>query len=141
MNHSDSAGLAKTTVTASRLGIRWQQLEWPALKRRNGPKMPLVETEQTSGFVALRKNRDRAVGETEAKIGVAAVEFGDRLVIAGFQACDVIAPRGEIAEEGASSRDPVCRCRRQPNQCKSTKPVLGTSAGYSQPATCRYLLS
>ena len=66
--------------------------------------MALVEAEQAPGLIALRQNRDRAVGETEAEIGVAGVEVDDRLVIAGFQACDVVALSGEIAEEGAPGR-------------------------------------
>ncbi len=66
--------------------------------------MPLVEAEQTSGFVALRENHDRATGETEAEIGVADVELGDRPVIVGFQARNVIALGSQIAEEGAPGR-------------------------------------
>ena len=56
--------------------------------------MPLVEAEQTSGFVALRENHDRAICETEPEIGVAEVELGDRTVIIGFQADDVVALGG-----------------------------------------------
>ena len=66
--------------------------------------MALVEAEKATGFIALRKDRDRAIGKTEAEIGVASVELGDHPVVTGLQARDVIAPRGEIAEEGASCR-------------------------------------
>jgi hypothetical protein len=86
------------------LGIRRQQRERPALQRRYGAKMALVEAEKATGFIALRKDRDRAIGKTEAEIGVAGVELRDHPVIAGFQARDVIAPCGEIAEEGTSGR-------------------------------------
>jgi hypothetical protein len=81
--------------------------------------MPLVEAEKTSGFVALRKNHDRAIGETEAEIGVADVELGDRTVSIGFQACNVIARGGgQIAEEGAPGRfanDSRLEWRRSPD--------------------------
>lgn len=66
--------------------------------------MPLVEAEQTSGFITLRENRNRAIGETEAEIGVAGVELGNSAVIVGFQARDVIALGGQIAEEGTPGR-------------------------------------
>jgi hypothetical protein len=68
------------------------------------PGNAAVEAEQTSGFVALRENHDRAIGETEAEIGIADVEIGDRTVIVGFQACNVIALGSQIAEKGAPGR-------------------------------------
>ena len=64
--------------------------------------MALVEAEEAPGFIALRKDRDGAIGKTEAEIGVAGVELGDHPVVAGLQARDVVAPRGEIAKEGTS---------------------------------------
>src|SRR3954454_7494549 len=66
--------------------------------------MALVETEQTSGFVSLRENRNRAIGEAEAEIGVTDVELGNRTVVIGVQARDVIAAGSQIAEDGAAGR-------------------------------------
>lgn len=99
-----------------------------ALRWRNGPEMPLVEAEKALGFVALRENLDRAIGRTEAEIGVAGVEFGNRAVVIGFQACDVIAAGGQIAEEGAPGRfaeadtEQVVDLGR--NRCRQDQPAL-----------------
>lgn len=44
--------------------------------------MALVEAEEAPDSVTLGKDRDRAIGQTEAEIGVAGVELSDRPVVA-----------------------------------------------------------
>src|SRR4051794_18069259 len=66
--------------------------------------MTLVEAQDAPGSVSLRKNCDRAIGKTQREIRIAGVKLGDRRIVTRFQAGDVIAPRGEITEEGTSSR-------------------------------------
>ena len=90
--------------------------------------MPLVEAEQTSGFVALRENRNRAIGKTEAEIGIVGIEFGNRSVVTGLEAGDVVASRGEIAEKGAPGRGAKADAEQVVDlgrdRCRQNQPTL-----------------
>ena len=68
--------------------------------------MALVEAEDAPGSVPLGKNHDRAIGEAEVEIGVAGVELSDDLIVASFQAGDVVGPSGEIGEKGTRAAWP-----------------------------------
>jgi hypothetical protein len=64
--------------------------------------MPLVETHDAIGPIAIGQNDEGAVGKAKLQVFIAAFEFHDRGVVLALETCDRKPPGGEITEECAS---------------------------------------
>lgn len=68
--------------------------------------MALVESEQSPGLMAMRRDDHAQVGETSIKLFVAAFEIRDEAVLVRFEVSDEEPTSGEIFDETEASTAP-----------------------------------